>query len=143
MIISHNEEFVTALCKSITRVDKLSAVSDSTHYSGPEIWNIEDGRMTHKGKIAVVEDAFAVKSPKGSGSNTPALSRVQTPAASAAVTPAGSGAEDNKAGTSTPPVKKKKKLTRNQLKAQEERRRVRKLNWLTFGGLKPEDTDSD
>ena len=111
MIISHNEEFVTALCKSITRVDKLSAVSDSTHYSGPEIWNIEDERMTHKGKIAVVEDAFAVKSPKGSGSNTPALSRVQTPAASAAVTPAGSGAEDNKAGTSTPPVKKKKKIS--------------------------------
>ena len=43
----------------------------------------------------------------------------------------------------TPPVKKKKKLTRNQLKAQKERRRVRKLNWLTFGGPKPEDTDSD
>ncbi|PIL36202.1 ATP-binding cassette transporter [Ganoderma sinense ZZ0214-1] len=124
VIISHNEEFVTALC--------------------PEIWNIEDGRMTHKGKIAVIEDAFAVKSPKGSGSNTPALSRVQTPAASAAATPAGSGAEDNKAGgTSTPPIKKKKKLTRNQIKAQEERRRVRKLNWLTFGGPKPEDTDSD
>ncbi|TBU49489.1 P-loop containing nucleoside triphosphate hydrolase protein [Dichomitus squalens] len=130
VIISHNEEFVTALC--------------------PEIWHIDGGRMTHKGKIAVVEDAFAVKSPKGSGSNTPArtqtpaLSRNQTPAASVAATPAGSGAEDNKAnGTATPPVKKKKKLTRNQMKAQEERRRIRKLNWLTFGGPKPEDTDSD
>ena len=144
VIISHNEEFVTALCKYMPRARSMPATSDPTHYSGPEIWNIEEGRMMHKGKIAVVEDAFAVKSPKGSGSNTPALSRTQTPAASAAATPAGSGAEDNKAGgTSTPPIKKKKKLTRNQIKAQEERRRIRKINWLTFGGPKPEDTDSD
>lgn len=100
--------------------------------------------MTHKGKVAVVEDAFAVKSPKGSGNNTPALSsRAQTPAASTNATPAGSGAEDKANGIATPPVRKKKKLTRNQQKAQEERRRIRKLNWLTFGGPKPEDTDSD
>ena len=97
--------------------------------------------MTHKGKIAVVEDAFAVKSPKGSGHTTPALSRTQTPAASTNATPAGSGTEDKANGSI--PIKKKKKLTRNQIKAQEERRRIRKLNWLTFGGPKPEDTDSD
>ncbi|RPD59817.1 hypothetical protein L227DRAFT_575818 [Lentinus tigrinus ALCF2SS1-6] len=123
VIISHNEEFVTALC--------------------PEIWNVDQGRMTHKGKVAVVEDAFAFKSPKGSGSNTPALSRTQTPAASTNATPAGSGAEDKANGTATPPIRKKKKLTRNQMKAQEERRRIRKINWLTYGGPKPEDTDSD
>ena len=100
--------------------------------------------MTHKGKVAVVEDAFAFKSPKRSGANTPAgASRVQTPAASAAATPAGSGAEDAAKGAGTPLMKKKKKLTRNQIKAQEERRRIRKLNWLTFGGPKPDDTDSD
>ncbi|CCM01472.1 uncharacterized protein FIBRA_03526 [Fibroporia radiculosa] len=121
VIISHNEEFVTALC--------------------PEIWNVDLGRMTHKGKIAVVEDAFAVKSPKGSGTNTPARSRLQSPVASTAGTPAGSGAEDKAAGSV--PAKKKKKLTRNQMKAQEERRRLRKLHWLTHGGQKPEDTDSD
>jgi elongation factor 3 len=94
--------------------------------------------MTHKGKTAVVEDAFA------DGKLTPARSRVQTPAGSAAVTPAGSGAEDSKpgSGTSTPAFKKKK-MTRNQMKAQEERRRLRKLAWLTHGGPKPEDTDSD
>jgi len=40
-------------------------------------------------------------------------------------------------------VRKKKKLTRNQMKAQEERRRLRKLRWLSDGGPKPEDTDSD
>ncbi|EPS97712.1 hypothetical protein FOMPIDRAFT_66732 [Fomitopsis schrenkii] len=122
VIISHNNEFVTALC--------------------PEIWNVDAGRLTHKGKAAVVEDAFAVKSPKGSGANTPARSRLQTPAGSTAPTPAGSGAED-KPGTSTPPIRKKKKQTRNQMKAQEERRRLRKLHWLTHGGPKPEDTDSD
>jgi elongation factor 3 len=110
--------------------------------SGPEIWNISDGRMTHKGKAAVVEDAFAdFKSPRGSGSNTPARSRVQSPAASASATPAASGAEDK--GVPSVPRVKKKKLTRNQLKAQEERRRLRKLNWLQQGGPKPEDTDED
>jgi len=121
VIISHNEEFVNALC--------------------PEIWNISDGRMTHKGKAAVVEDAFAgFKSPRGSGSNTPVRSRVQSPAASAAGTPVASGAEDK--GTSAIPGMKKKKLTRNQVKAQEERRRQRKLHWLQFGGPKPE-SDED
>lgn len=123
VIISHNEEFVTALC--------------------PEIWHVDAGRMTHKGKTAVVEDAFAIKSPKGSGPNTPARSRIQSPAESTNATPVVSGDETKASGTSTPPVKKKKKQTRNQMKAQEERRRVRKLNWLTFGGPKPDDTDSD
>jgi elongation factor 3 len=97
--------------------------------------------MTHQGKAAVVEDAFSdLKSPKGSGANTPARSRVQSPSVSAHGTPAGSGAEDPGA---TKVVKKKKKLTRNQVKAQEERRRLRKLAWLTHGGPRPEDTDSD
>ncbi|KAJ7683243.1 P-loop containing nucleoside triphosphate hydrolase protein [Mycena rosella] len=121
VIISHNNEFVSALC--------------------PEIWNVDAGRMTHQGKAAVVDDAFLdSKSPKGSGSNTPARSRLGTPAASANATPVGSGEED---GGSPRPMKKKKKMTRNQMKAQEERRRLRKLHWLTHGGPKPEDTDSD
>jgi len=110
-------------------------------FSGPEIWNVDNGRVTHQGKAAVVEDAFLdAKSPKGSGANTPARSRLHTPVASAAGTPAGSGAED---GVVNPIVKKKKKVTRNQMKAQEERRRLRKLRWLSEGGPKPEDTDSD
>lgn len=119
VIISHNHEFVSALCS--------------------EIWDVNAGHITHKGKTAVVEDAFLDK--KGSGTNTPARSRLQTPAGSAAGTPAASGTEE--AGEGKVPVKKKKKVTRNQLKAQEERRRLRKLHWLTHGGPKPEDTDSD
>jgi len=98
--------------------------------------------MTHKGKAAVIEDAFiGAKSPRGSGSNTPVRSRVQSPAASAAATPAASGAEDK--GAPAVPGVKKKKLTRNKMKAQEERRRLRKLAWLQSGGPKPEDTDED
>ena len=98
--------------------------------------------MTHKGKTAVVEDAFAdAKSQRGSGRNTPIRSRNQTPVASTAASPAVSGAEDKSAAGL--PVVRKKKQTRNQLKAQEERRRIRKINWLTYGGPKPEDTDSD
>ncbi|KAF8265458.1 P-loop containing nucleoside triphosphate hydrolase protein [Lactarius quietus] len=110
--------------------------------TGPEIWNISEGRMTHKGKAAVVEDTFAdLKSPRGSGANTPVRSRVQSPAASAAATPAASGTEDK--GTPGVPGVKKKKMTRNQLKAQEERRRLRKLHWLQVGGAKPDDTDDE
>ncbi|KAK7005674.1 P-loop containing nucleoside triphosphate hydrolase protein [Favolaschia claudopus] len=124
VIISHNHEFVSALC--------------------PEIWNVDAGHMTHQGKAGVVEDAFLdSKSPKGSGTNTPVRSRLGTPAASASATPVGSGAEDNGSPQPGVVVKKKKKVTRNQLKAQEERRRLRKLAWLTHGGPKPEDTDSD
>ncbi|KAI5123665.1 hypothetical protein M0805_001694 [Coniferiporia weirii] len=122
VIISHNTEFITALC--------------------PEIWNVDLGRMTHKGKTAVIEEAFADgKTPKGSGANTPVRSRTQTPAASVRASPAVSGTEGNE--LSAPILKKKKKMTRNQMKAQEERRRIRKLNWLAYGGPKPEDTDSD
>jgi len=123
VIISHNNEFVSALC--------------------PEIWNVEAGKLAHQGKVTVVEDAFAdAKSPKGSGANTPVRSRLQTPAGSVNGTPVGSGAEDG--GLANAFVKKKKKKpTRNMMKAQEERRRLRKLHWLTHGGPKPEDTDSD
>jgi elongation factor 3 len=79
--------------------------------AGSEIWYIDGGRMTHKGKQSVVEDAFADAKLAKSGTNTPAKSRNGTPAASAAATPAGSGGE----GTGSPiPKKKKKKLTRNQ-----------------------------
>lgn len=145
VIISHNQEFISALCASFP--SSLPFPPFSHIMPGSEVWNIDNGRMTHKGKTSVVEDAFAdTKSPSRSGQNTPARSRVATPkggtpAASAAATPAGSGGEGGAAGA--PPQRKKKKLTRNQIKAQEERRRARKLQWLTSGGPKPEDTDSD
>lgn len=109
---------------------------------------MEAGRLTHKGKAAVIEDAFADFPTKGSSAknspaSTPAASTLVTPAGSKVATPAGSGDEEGKEGSPLNPAKKRKKLTRNQLKAQEERRRQRKLQWLITGGPKPDDTDSD
>jgi elongation factor 3 len=108
-------------------------------FIGSEIWNMEGGHITHQGKATVIEDVF-LDTPKSSRANTPMRSRLQTPVASASGTPVASGTED--AGATKLPAKKKK-LTRNQLKAREERRRLRKLHWLTVGGPKPDDTDSD
>lgn len=63
-----------------------------------------------------------------------------TPDGSAAATPAGSDVDSGKATPNS--VAKKKKLTRNQMKAKEERKRLRLLQWLTVGGPKP-DSDSE
>ena len=38
---------------------------------------------------------------------------------------------------------KKKKKTRNEIKAQEERRRVRLSQWLTYGGDREPDTEEE
>ena len=78
-----------------------------------EIWNVEDGRLTHKGKAAVIDSAF------------------ESNASSALATPAGSGDEvaavldGADAALSFKAVKGRKKMTRKQLKDREERRRLR------------------
>jgi elongation factor 3 len=118
-------EFVNALC--------------------PEIWHVDAGRLTHKGKIAIVEDAFDdVKSRAGSRLGTP-RTRAGTPASTAPASAATSVA--NSAATSEvendpskPPKIKKKKMTRNEQKATEARRAKRKLDWLTYGGEREPDT---
>ncbi|KAG8998600.1 hypothetical protein FRB94_001382 [Tulasnella sp. JGI-2019a] len=123
-IISHNMEFVNALC--------------------PEIWNVEAGRLTHQGKAAIVEDAFLdVKEGKSKPTSRLASrkgSPAMTPIGSTAATPAGSDVDSGKATPNS--TMKKKKLTRNQMKAKEERKRLRLLQWLTVGGPKP-DSDSE
>lgn len=133
----------TSLCLhyvSLLRGDCIPATS-LNHIAGPEIWNVDNGLLSQQGKAAVIDDSFLdVKSPKGSASNTPARSRLQSPASSTNGTPAASGDEDSAGGRA---LRKKKKPTRNTLKAQEERRRLRKLAWLTHGGDKPEDTDEE
>lgn len=127
-IISHNMEFVNALC--------------------PEIWNVDGGRLTHIGKVGLVEDAFADGTPSAtpgasaapSAAASAAASRAASRATSASNTPAGSGDESevySKVRT------KKKKLTRNEVKAQEVRRAQRKLKWLTYGGEREMDTDEE
>ena len=136
-IISHSTEFVTALC--------------------PEIWHVDNGELTHKGKVALVEDAFDDPSRPGSRTTskagTPRISRVGTPAASSVATSAANSGDEGTGGTNTPAEgagadgviddlakmalkpKKKKKKTRNEIKASEERKRIRKVNWLSYGGM--------
>lgn len=92
VMISHNEEFLTALC--------------------PEIWRVEAGKLTHQGKQAVAETNFEDQA-----------------------------ADAKKMEERVRP--KKKKLTRNQIKERDARRRERHLKWLIEGGTRPADTDSD
>jgi len=123
LCISHNEEFVGALC--------------------PEIWNVDNGQLTHKGKAAIADDAF--ESQPASGAATPATG-ASTPAAS---TPAGSG--DEAAGAAEGDMnfkaaKGRKKMTRKQMKDREERRRLRTVAFLSnslVGAVREPDTESD
>lgn len=108
VMISHNEEFVSALC--------------------PEQWHVDNGRLTSRGHVAASADRFeldpnsAVTSP---GAGTPMSSVPASASASASATPAGSDVEDMKFK-----ARKKKKLTRQQLKDREVRRRLRYIEWL-------------
>lgn len=140
IIISHNMEFVGALC--------------------PEIWNVENGIITAKGKTAVAEDAFAdgastpgdastpglmtpAMTPAGSKAASRVASKVNTPSTSATGTPAGSGDEGDHDMSKFKAKKGKKKMSRNEKKAQEERRRLRLNNWLSYGGDREPDTDDE
>ncbi|GAB1312503.1 [NU+] prion formation protein 1 [Madurella fahalii] len=129
VMISHNEEFVGALAT--------------------EQWHVHDGRVTHRGTAAVAldrfEDASKPASAITSGLNTPALS---SSAVSSAVN---SGAEDNGGGGGVTGesmafrARKKKKMTKRELKEREVRRRLRHIEWLNSpkGTPHPPDTDDE
>ncbi|BFZ56701.1 [NU+] prion formation protein 1 [Savitreella phatthalungensis] len=135
VMISHNDEFVSALC--------------------PERWTIEAGRVTAKDKLSVdsgkFEDASAT-----TVADSVVASIAGTPLASAGVSRAGSGTstpvnvvEDNggQIGGAKALAKmgKKKRLTRNEKKEQEARRRLRHIEWLSApqGTPYPPNSDSD
>ncbi len=115
VMISHNEEFVGALC--------------------PEQWHVADGRLTHKGHLAVDLSRFE--------DSRPGSSNVSSAVSSASASPYVSGAEDNSEMKFR--AKKKKKMTRAQLKEREVRRRLRHIEWLNSpkGTPHPPDTDDD
>jgi len=105
IMISHNEEFVGALC--------------------PEQWHVADGRVAHKGHLAVNMDRFEDSRP---GSSV-ASSNVSSAAPSTTGTPNMSDAEGSKDDMKFR-AKKKKKPTRAQQKESEVRRRLRYIEWL-------------
>jgi elongation factor 3 len=119
VMISHNEEFVGALC--------------------PEQLHIADGRVVSRTNTAISLDRFedsAANSPSAPG--TPAgVSAAASAATSAAASAVNSGAEDT--GDLKFRAKKKKKMTRAQQKDREVRRRLRHIEWVCFPStpLKP------
>ncbi|MCJ1280041.1 hypothetical protein MMC21_007866 [Puttea exsequens] len=115
VMISHNEEFVGALC--------------------PEQWHVADGRVTHKGHLAVAMDRFEDSRPGSSA----ASSAVSSATASAVNSEAEGGDMKFKS------KKKKMKLTRAQMKERETRRRLRHIEWLNSpkGTPHPPDTDEE
>ncbi|KAL8751506.1 MAG: hypothetical protein Q9184_006046 [Pyrenodesmia sp. 2 TL-2023] len=124
VMISHNEEFVGALC--------------------PEQWHVADGRVTHKGHLAVSADRFEDSRPGSSMSSAVASPRGGSSAVSSAAPSANvSGAEDG--GDLNFKAKKKKKMTRAQMKEREVRRRLRHIEWLNSpkGTPHPPDTDDE
>jgi elongation factor 3 len=120
VMISHNDEFVGALC--------------------PEQWHVADGRVTHKGHLAVALDRFEDSRP-GSSNVSSAVSSATASAAASAVNSEAEGGKDDMKFRS----RKKKKMTRAQLKEREVRRRLRHIEWLNSpkGTPKPPDTDDE
>ncbi|KAK4508785.1 hypothetical protein PRZ48_002524 [Zasmidium cellare] len=125
VMISHNEEFVGALC--------------------PEQWHVVDGKLTQKGHLAVNLSSFEEGSRPGSSlASSAAASSVVS---SATGTPIGSGAQSEveEGGELKFKSRKKKKLTRAQMKEREVRRRLRHIEWLNSpkGTPHPPDTDDE
>ena len=113
IVISHNQEFVSALCN--------------------EQWWVEAGRVTSATRTAAdyskFEGGLSV-----SGANTPLSSAVPSAvtsaAASAASSAVNSDAEDESMKFKGRKFPKKKKMTRAQQKDREVRRRLRHIEWL-------------
>ena len=122
--------------------------SDVSFYSRcPEIWEVDNGRLTHKGKVGIIEDAFddqsaKVESREATKAALPAVSKGAarmaaklaartpgksgsngtTPATSASNTPIGTPAGSGDEAPKTPdegPKIAKKKLSRKQVKERE------------------------
>jgi elongation factor 3 len=126
VMISHNEEFVGALAS--------------------EQWHVYDGRVAHRGTSAAALDRFEDSSKPASaitsGLNSP------VPSSSAVSSAVNSGAEDNGGVTGESMAfrgKKKKKITKKEMKEKEVRRRLRHIEWLNSpkGTPKPLDTDDE
>ncbi|KAI5464037.1 P-loop containing nucleoside triphosphate hydrolase protein [Mariannaea sp. PMI_226] len=123
ILISHNEEFVGALCS--------------------EQWHVRDGRVALRGTAAVSLDRFEDSRP-ASGVTSTAVSTAANTAANSVVSSAvNSGVEDN--SDMKFKAKKKRKMTKKELKEREVRRRLRHIEWLSSpkGTPHPPDTDDE
>ncbi|QLG71082.1 hypothetical protein HG535_0B01200 [Zygotorulaspora mrakii] len=112
VMISHNNEFVGALC--------------------PEQWIVENGQLTQKGLKQIDQSRFE------DGGNTDAVGLKNAKAPSPSVV-------DDDSPANIKVKKRVKRLTRNEKKAQAERRRLRYIEWLSSpkGTPKPVNTDDE
>jgi len=121
VIISHNSEFLKGLLT--------------------EEWSVEAGKVSVKG--GTYDEGLDLPSRPGSNAASRSVSR----AGSAVNSAANSGVEDNAESSMGFKAKKpkKKKLTRNELKEREARRRLRHIEWLNSpkGTPHPVDTDDE
>lgn len=110
VMISHNNEFVGALC--------------------PEQWIVENGTMVQKGIKQIDQSRFE----DGGNANAVGLK-----------IDAKTSVDDDDSPANIKVKKRVKRLTRNEKKAQAERRRLRYIEWLSSpkGTPKPVDTDDE
>ncbi|KAK6198615.1 P-loop containing nucleoside triphosphate hydrolase protein [Scheffersomyces amazonensis] len=115
VMISHNNEFVGALC--------------------PEQWHVENGEVIQKGTVDVDNSRFEDQGDSTDGSAVPSRSS----------TPQPKRPDDDDSPANIKVRIRKKKLTRNDKKLQQERRRLRHIEWLSSpkGTPKPVDTDEE
>ncbi|KAK6461201.1 P-loop containing nucleoside triphosphate hydrolase protein [Scheffersomyces coipomensis] len=117
VMISHNNEFVGALC--------------------PEQWHVENGEVVQKGTVDVDNSRFEDQGGDSTdGSAVPSRSSTPVPA---------KRADDDDSPANIKVRIRKKKMTRNDKKLQQERRRLRHIEWLSSpkGTPKPNDTDDE
>lgn len=121
IMISHNDEFVGALAS--------------------EQWFVADGAVTHRIISQALTERFEDSRP-GSGVASAVVSTAASSNVSSAVN---SGVEDNAANGD--PLnfksKKKKKMTKKELKEREVRRRLRHIEWLNSPKGTPRFPDTD
>jgi elongation factor 3 len=130
ILISHNEEFVGALCS--------------------EQYHVADGRIQHKitnGHLAVdrFEDGSGASRPGSAIASVVGSAAASTAGNSAVSSAVNSGVEDNRDDKMEFRARKKKKMTKKQVKEREVRRRLRHIEWLNSpkGTPKPKDTDDE
>lgn len=114
VMISHNNEFVGALC--------------------PEQWIVENGELVTKGVAEIDQTRFE------DGGNSE-----QTKLATELAKKSAAKADDDDSPANIKVKKRKKRMTRNEKKLQEERRRLRYIEWLNSpkGTPKPVNTDDE
>lgn len=123
VMISHNNEFVGALC--------------------PEQWHVENGQVVQTGTVSVdskrFEDSKDDTPQPESGAETP-----DAPSPSPSPVPK-KRADDDDSPANIKVRTRKKKMTRNEKKLQVERRRLRYIEWLNTpkGTPRPADTDDE